>query len=105
MKVSEVLRQAADEIPQHEDELRSDRVGDRIGESYGLTESVYICDNIRRILKTGWGETSDTAEFLEELGMGCGFHVFHHIKAGVERQAARVAWLLFAADLADEWGI
>jgi hypothetical protein len=37
--------------------------------------------------------------------MGAGVHEFSEFSEGIERQSVRIAWLLFAAQLADEWNI
>ena len=62
----------------------------------------YICNHL--------GPYSNEAAFLYSLGMGRGERVFSDgymcdLSAAkwADAQRRRVAWLLFAADLADEW--
>lgn len=95
MKVSEVLREAEKQLPWAAND----------GPSY------YICDTIYKVA-CGRG-AGKAMEFLQSLGMGGGFFVF--AKTAFEQslpraesnriQCERHAWLLFAADLADEWGV
>ena len=96
MKVSEVLRRAEKILPW--DALVCP------GPSY------YICDTIYKVA-CGRG-AGKAVEFLHSLGMGGGAHVFAESyqpslpRAESNRiQCERHAWLLFAADLADEWGV
>lgn len=102
--IPEALRYVAETIPQREDQL----VFDKSYQSwYGAgNTSIYICDNLDRLDNDGKSTVGAKArDFLHELGMGYGFSVFSDIPAGVERQRARVEWLLFAADIAEEWGV
>lgn len=89
------------------------------------SNSPYICDNLVSLCPSFWsGHGFDGADlycalqFLRYLGMGVGFREFllpseslsHFHAEGPEDflrdvQSRRVAWLLFAADLADEWGV
>jgi fructose-1,6-bisphosphatase len=43
--------------------------------------------------------------FLEELGLNAeSYNAFNEFKVGEERQSVRYAWLMFAADIAEEEG-
>lgn len=97
MKISDTLRQAAFMLLNN-------------GEKYRLSDrprtSPYICDNV------SWFPNGKTSiEFLNELGMDCGMFVFGYpnwnndVSFTRETQHERMAWLFFAADLADEWGV
>ncbi len=108
-RIAEVLREVAYAL----DEPREDG---RYKNSPTGT-SPYICD---RLAHDDWGldewldYPDDSARgFLRLLGMGCGYEVFGpketrfgspwDPKFSDEQQHQRIAWLLFAADLADEW--
>jgi len=70
-------------------------------EAYMPNQSQYICDNLE-------GRHSSLL-FLRELGMGSGFDVFGPWQPQPapdtdDRQARRYAWLIFAAQIAEEWG-
>lgn len=68
--------------------------------------SHYICDILCYLPHGGLA-----SRFLCELGMGCGFGVFGPASYGagttfsLETQHQRMAWLFFAADLAEEMGV
>ena len=103
MKVSQTLRFIAKAIPQTEDRLR---YGYSLGEWEGIDGSIFICDNLDSFDADQDSEDGGIAkDFLYVLGMPCGVDVFDYVPSGVERQEARVQWLLFAADIAEEWGL
>jgi len=102
MKVAEVLRLVADELPAFE----ANRSG----------PSPYICDTLDSLCVDGeFVDTGPTQAFLSELGMGCDLGVFawrpgrntytSYTLADRLDQINRKWWLHFAADLADEWGV
>lgn len=104
MNIAQALRHVAKTIPQRRSQLDVDR---DCQDWYALgNASIYICTNLNR-LDNGSESTvgAKARDFLHELGMGYGFSVFSDVPAGVERQRARVEWLLFAADIAEEWGV
>lgn len=102
MKVSETLRFIAKTIPHTEDRLRYSW-----GEWEGRDGSIFICDNLDGFDNDHGDPEAEygrvAKNFLFELGMPCGLRSFNYVPDGVERQQARVEWLLFAADIAEEW--
>jgi hypothetical protein len=72
-------------------------------------KSRYICDMIFGIEskylddKFTQGQKLKAKLFLFRLGMGASMTEFSEFLDGKERQFVRVTFLLFAADLADEW--
>lgn len=64
--------------------------------------SGYICDVLAKIEQEGKAH-----RYLKGLGMGQGFQEFFDVQSRdftEEQQCLRVAWLYFAADLAEEFG-
>ena len=109
MTIANTLRLCAG----HMEPLLTDPGGHHIG------RSSFICDNL--IATKLYGDLySDRAgdkarRFLCALGMGSGFSVFSYATQEGEQPVgycgcylshieARVCWLHFAADLAEEWG-
>lgn len=82
MRISEQLREVALQLP---------------GIFIHGDMSPYICDNLV------FPYSYSSLEFLRDLGMGSGTHEFSEF--GSEQMNVRKAWLMFAADLADEWGV
>ena len=81
------------------------KAANRLPLSNNYKNSPYICDTLY-----AFGAV-DAVCFLYELGMGSGTLVFGSRWSGPrygftrEQQHQRKAWLLFAADIADEWGL
>ena len=87
------------------------------------THSPYICDHLDRMaedtISSYRTEVAKAHNFLEELGMGTGLSEFlteeeshkryddpnNYFKYTVKHQTMRAVFLLFAADLAEEWGV
>jgi len=93
LTIAETLRQAAEYY-----------LWDGEGEyAYGNDgRYMYSCDAVywSKDFNKNWGV------FLEELGvLTWSTSQFNEFPAGPVRQAARYAWLLFAADIAEEWGV
>lgn len=106
--VVEILRDCAYGLPIEEDSEHG-LFGDKARRS-----SPFICDHLDNMLFYEDVDTTEAKEFLIELGMPTGIKSFlmeheacHPIttKYGERHQLARAAWLFFAADLAEEWGV
>ncbi len=106
--IADTLRECAYGLPIEENSF------DGVFGGKARTGSPYICDNLERIDSTNGGDNgAKAALFLRELGMGRGYGEFmteddyRYITFNYSRkhQFARAAWLLFAADLAEEWGV
>lgn len=79
------------------------------------TTSPFICDHLDRMDDDshyrGIGAVAHARIFLRELGMGTGMAEFISVHDslgftyGVEHQTMRAVFLLFAADLAEEWDV
>jgi hypothetical protein len=101
MKTSELLRRAANE---HLWE------GEGVYQFY-TEKKQFSCDSVNQAYRTAtrnkWATTpSHVKAFLKELGVNLnGFHEFDEFPHGPACQGARYAWLMFAADIADEWGV
>jgi hypothetical protein len=77
-----------------------------VGRSYGdgNWHSEYICDTLQWLADDG----GDATRFLCSLGMRTGINAqreFLGFPEGPERQAVRYCWMMFAADIAEEWGV
>lgn len=112
--VAEILRDCAYGLPCEErsevallDDVEEPRIG-----------SPYICDHLDHMAKMPEVQAIvvHARIFLRELGMNRGMAEFlvigedHNndeigIDYTVEHQTLRAWWLLFAADLAEEWGV
>ncbi len=111
--VAEILRDCAYGLPCEEDS----EVALLDGVEMVRTGSPYICDHLDRMAKTPEVQTivAHAHIFLRELGMGTGLAEFFiadedrnkglGIDYTIEHQTLRAWWLLFAADLAEEWGV
>ena len=96
MKLSEILRLAADEHLSEVDEpIRSD---------FGsIVKARFSCDAVRAAVHWTWVPGED---FLKSLGCPVySIHAFDEFPAGIERQSVRYAWLHMAADYAEECGL
>lgn len=101
MKTSELLREAADRNLWN-------------GEGAYVYQSGacrYSCDAVQAAYRRLTGRSYATLPlkvkmFLCELGVGTRSLIeFDDVLPGPQRQGARYAWLMFAADIADEWGV
>lgn len=108
---AEILRDCAYGLPREEgskDALLDDMEMARTG-------SPFICDHLDRMVEGAEEQLYIARSFLHELGMGAGITEFlvddedgnrslgfNHT---VKQQTLRAWWLLFAADLAEEWGV
>jgi len=119
--IAEILRDCAYGLPNEE----SSDISLLTGKQNVRTTSPYICDHIDRMtyedgcLARRQAEIREAHNFLKELGMGAGLSEFltegesHkryddpscYLEYGVEHQTMRAVFLLFAADLAEEWGV
>jgi hypothetical protein len=119
--VAETLRLVAAHLPR----VRADEGNSADG--YGRAKSPYICDTLG-VARGAWIDNEyapdwnqadigptwqhEAHSFLVDLGMGTGKTVFsrHDPRALTDAEYAdaqerRVAWLIFAADLAKEWDV
>lgn len=116
---AEILRDCAYGLPYEE----SSDISLLDDEQRTRTHSPYICDHLDRMAEYTVGsyrtEVAKAHNFLEELGMGTGLFEFlteyeshkryddpsRCLKYSVKHQTMRAVFLLFAADLAEEWGV
>lgn len=105
MKVSTILREAANL------HLHLYKDGTLPGFSYIGEEGVvfeYTCDAIQHAVRMN--KLAHVGYYFENLMLSFGVpvyscHAFDEFKRGEERQSVRYAWLMFAADIADEEGL
>ncbi len=108
---AEILRDCAYGLPCEEDS----EVALLDGVEMARTGSPFICDHLDRMVEGAEEQLYIARSFLRELGMGTGMTEFlvddedgnqglgfNHT---VKQQTLRAWWLLFAADLAEEWGV
>lgn len=120
-QIAEILRDCAYGLPYEE----SSDIALLTGEQGTRTHSPYICDHLDHMAYNDFGfgvyrtEVNKSHAFLAELGMGVGLSEFltedeshkryndpnGYLKYGVEHQTMRAVFLLFAADLAEEWNV
>jgi hypothetical protein len=109
---AEILRDCAYGLPREEDS--KDALLDDM--EMARTGSPFICDHLNRMVEVAEEQQLYVArEFLHELGMGVGMAEFlvddedgnqgFGFNRTVKQQTLRAWWLLFAADLAEEWGV
>jgi hypothetical protein len=94
MKTSAVLRVVADTLPMTRTQWD------------GGTTSRFICDHLTGAFPVAAAlhDRMNAKSFLLSLGMGTGHYVFGASDYFSEKeQHERRAWLLFAADVYDEW--
>jgi hypothetical protein len=112
--VAEILRDCAYGLPCEEDS----EVALLDGVEMVRTGSPFICDHLDRMAEMPEVQAvvADARIFLRELGMNSGMAEFLitdedrgneglGIDYTIEHQTLRAWWLLFAADLAEEWGV
>lgn len=88
MKISEILRKAANEH-------LWDRTG-RLGE-----KEIYSCDAIACVGANSW----EAIRFCQSLGLNSySLSAFNEFESGPKRQGARFLWLHFAALVAEDMG-
>ena len=110
---AEILRDCAYGLPCEEDS----EVALLDGVEMARTGSPFICDHLDRMAEMPEVQAvvAHARIFLRELGMGTGMAEFLvtdedgnqglGYEYTVEHQTLRAWWLLFAADLAEEWGV
>ncbi len=108
---AEILRDCAYGLPCEEDS----EVALLDDVEMARTGSPFICDHLDRMVEGAEEQLYVAREFLHELGMGVGLAEFLvdnedgnqglGFQHTVKQQALRAWWLLFAADLAEEWGV
>ena len=112
--VAEILRDCAYGLPCEEDS----EVALLDDVEMARTGSPFICDHLDRMTEMPEVRVvvAHARSFLRELGMNSGMAEFLitdedrdneelGIEYTVEHQILRAWWLLFAADLAEEWGV
>lgn len=109
--IAEILRNCAYGLP-----IERDSETSLLEEEQARTTSPFICDNLGYMRDHGecnYSQSLKTQNFLYELGMPNNFSAFklpqdqgvYGLDYTVEHQTLRAWWLLFAADLAEEWGV
>jgi len=108
--IAEILRACAYLLPDEEGSFTSLLDG-----KHAPSGSAYICDNLDFMLsglEYAWDDVINAKLFLDELGMSRDYGEFktqrdYHdgLYCGVEHQTMRAVFLLFAADLAEEWDV
>lgn len=102
-RVAELLRRAANENL-HEG---FDPTSNAVSGFYDPRVHTYSCNAIEHAaMRKGWGDYVLIKRHLGNLGLDCGAGAdFAEFMGGPVRQSVRYAWLMFAADLAEEWDV
>lgn len=95
-KIADTLRRAADEHL-----WDGVAIGSRT--SAGNCGQAYSCGAVWQCLNN-WDIHSPAIIHLHNLGVGVSAQ-FEEFEQGPERQSVRYAWLMFAADMAEEFGL
>lgn len=91
-KVADTLRRAADE-----------HLWDGVGSYWESPTQVFSCGAVWQCLHD-WSYNTPTLVHMKDLGVGVDGQ-FDEFAEGPERQSVRYAWLMFAADMAEEFGL